>query len=254
VGLAGTTHAQPSGDPPGRVGRLAFIQGTVSFHDRDQTDWAPAVANTPLTSGDALWTEPNARSEVSIAGTRVRMDQGTQLDMLAIDDSQTRIQLDQGRLDIKTFTYDNHQPYEILTPRGTITLQQQGDYYVEAGSTQDPTRLGVRAGAAQIQAPNGQTLAVRAGEVGEVFDDNGSPHLRTIPSAPPPMPSYWAERDRIVAYDQPPQYVTAGMTGYEDLNYYGSWSNDPDYGYVWAPRAVVAGWEPYRTGHWDFVP
>ena len=25
----------------------------------------------PLTSGDALWTEPNARSEVSIAGTRV---------------------------------------------------------------------------------------------------------------------------------------------------------------------------------------
>src|SRR5947207_5800109 len=105
VGLAGTANAQPSGDPPARVGRLAFVQGAVSFHDRDQTDWAPAVANTPLTSGDALWTEPNARSEVSIAGTRVRMDQGTQLDMLAIDDSQTRMQLDQGRLDIKTFTY-----------------------------------------------------------------------------------------------------------------------------------------------------
>ena len=73
------------------------------------------------------------------------------------------MQLDQGRIDVKTFTYDTHQPYEILTPRGTITLQQQGDYYVEAGSTQDPTRLGVRSGAAQIQAPNGQVLAVRAG-------------------------------------------------------------------------------------------
>jgi hypothetical protein len=253
--LAGAANAQPapSGDPPARVGRLAFVQGTVSFHDRDQTDWAPAVTNTPLTSGDALWTEPNARSELSIAGTRVRMDSGTQLDMLAIDDSQTRMQLDQGRIDIKTFTYDTHQPYEILTPRGTITLQQQGDYYVEAGSTQDPTRLGVRSGAAQIQAPNGQVLAVRAGEVGEVSDDNGSPQLRTIPQAPPPMPTYWAERDRTVVYDQPPQYVTAGMTGYEDLNYYGSWSNDPDYGQVWTPRAVVGGWEPYRTGHWAFV-
>src|ERR1700756_1230584 len=141
VGISGSANAQPSpsGDPPARVGRLAFVSGTVSFHDRDQTDWAPAVTNTPLTSGDALWTEPNARSEVSIAGTRVRLDSGTQLDMLAIDDSQTRMQLDQGRLDIKTFAYDTHQPYEILTPRGTITLQQQGDYYVEAGSTQDPT-------------------------------------------------------------------------------------------------------------------
>jgi hypothetical protein len=255
VGFAGAASAQPapSGDPPGRVGRLAFVQGTVSFHDRDQTDWAPAVTNTPLTSGDALWTEPNARSEVSIAGTRVRLDSGTQLDMLVIDDSQTRMQLDQGRLDIKTFTYDTHQPYEVLTPRGTITLQQQGDYYVEAGSTQDPTRLGVRAGAAQIQASNGQVLAVRAGEVGEIYDDNGSPQLRTIPSAPPPMPAYWAERDRIVVYDQPTQYVTANMTGYEDLNGYGSWSNDPEYGQVWAPRAVVAGWEPYRTGQWSYV-
>jgi hypothetical protein len=255
VGVAGTANAQPSpsGDPPARVGRLAFVQGTVSFHDRDQTDWAPAVTNTPLTSGDALWTEPNARSELSIAGTRVRMDSGTQLDMLAIDDTQTRMQLDQGRIDVKTFTYDTHQPYEILTPRGTITLQQQGDYSVEAGSTQDPTRLGVRSGAAQIQAPGGQVLAVRAGEVGEIAGDGDMPQLHTIKTAPPPMPAYWAERDRVVVYDQPPQYVTAGMTGYEDLNYYGSWSNDPEYGQVWAPRALVAGWEPYRTGRWSYV-
>src|SRR5438094_9399813 len=90
VGLAGAASAQPapsagpSSEPPARVGRLAFVQGAVSFHDRDQTDWAPAVVNTPLTSGDALWTEPNARSEISIAGTRVRMDSGTQVDMLAI--------------------------------------------------------------------------------------------------------------------------------------------------------------------------
>ena len=255
VGFAGAASAQPSpsGDPPARVGRLAFIQGTVSFHDNDQSDWTPAVTNTPLTSGDALWTEPNARSEVSIAGTRVRMDSGTQLDMLAIDDTQTRMQIDRGRLDIKTFTYDAQQPYEILTPRGTITLQQQGDYYVEAGSTQDPTRLGVRSGAAQIQAPNGQVLAVRAGEVGEIAGDGDLPQLHTIKTAPPPMPAYWAERDRMVVYDQPPQYLTAGMTGYEDLNYYGSWSNDPEYGQVWAPRSVAAGWEPYRTGHWAFV-
>jgi hypothetical protein len=173
--------------------------------------------------------------------------------MLVIDDTDTRMQLDQGRLDIKAITYDIHQPYEVLTPRGTVTLQHQGDYYVEAGTTQDPTRLGVRVGAAQIQARDGRVLAVRAGEVGEISGDGDTLQLVTVRTAPPPMPTYWAERDRVVVYDQPPQYLSANMTGYEDLGSYGSWSNDPEYGQVWAPRAVVAGWEPYRTGQWSYV-
>jgi hypothetical protein len=254
LSYAGATVAQtgPGGDPPGRVGRLAFLQGTVSFHDNQQTDWAPALVNTPVTSGDAIWTEPNARSEISIAGTRVRMDSASQLDMLALDDTMTRMQLDQGRIDIKTFTYDTKQPYEIVTPRGTISLQQQGDYYVEAGTTQDPTRLGVRQGAAQIQTVNGQVMAVRAGEVAEVSGDGSAPQLHKIATAPPPMPTYWAERDRQVAYEQPPQYLGAGVTGYEDLNYYGSWSNDPEYGQVWAARSVPDGWTPYSTGRWNY--
>src|SRR5436190_23518956 len=253
LSYAGAAVAQtgPS-DPPGRVGRLAFVQGTVSFHDNEQTDWAPALVNTPVTSGDAIWTEPNAKSEISIAGTRVRMDGASQLDMLTLDDTQTRMQLDQGRIDIKTFTYDTKQPYEIVTPRGTISLQQQGDYYVEAGTTDDPTRLGVRQGAAQIQTSNGQVQAVRAGEVGEVSGDGSTPQLHKIQAAPPPIPAYWAERDRQVVYDKPPQYLGTGVTGYEDLNAYGSWSNDPEYGQVWAARSVPAGWSPYSTGRWNY--
>ncbi|HZP98472.1 MAG TPA: DUF6600 domain-containing protein [Reyranella sp.] len=245
-------QAPGAGDPPGRVGRLAFIEGAVSFHDAQQSDWSPAVANTPLTTGDAVWTEPNARSEISIAGTRVRMDGASELDMLAIDDTQTRMQLDQGRIDIKTFTYDTRQPYTITTPRGLITLEQQGDYYILAGSTQDPTELGVRSGAAQIQAANGQVLAVRAGEIGVISGDDASPQLQTMHQAPPPMPSYWAQRDREVSYDVP-QYLSADVTGYEDMSYYGTWQADPEYGEVWIPRSVPAGWAPYRTGHWAYI-
>ena len=141
----------------------------------------------------------------------------------------------------------------MVTPRGTISLSQQGDYYVEAGSTQDATRLGVRSGAAQIQSLNGQTLAVRPGEVGEIYGDAGTPQLRTVNSAPPPLPAAWAARDRQVNYDLPAQYLSAGVTGYEDLNSYGSWSNDSEYGNVWTPRSVPSGWQPYRTGHWSYV-
>ncbi|HET6194975.1 MAG TPA: DUF6600 domain-containing protein, partial [Acetobacteraceae bacterium] len=173
--------------------------------------------------------------------------------MLAIDDSQTRLQVDRGRIDIKTFTLDTRTPYQIVTPRGTIALQQQGDYYVEAGSTEDATRLGVRSGAAQIQSLNGQVLAVRAGEVGEIYGDVGTPQLRTVNSAPPLPAPYWAARDQQVNYDLPVQYLSSGVTGYEDLNAYGGWSNDSQYGYVWSPRSVPSGWQPYRTGHWSYV-
>jgi hypothetical protein len=251
LSLANVAHAQ--GEPPGRVGRLAFVDGTVSFHDDEQSGWTRAVVNTPLTTGDALWTEPDARSEISLAGTRIRMEGGTELGVAQLDDRVVRLQLPQGRVDVRTFAMDTTHPYEIQTPRGTIALQQQGDYYIEAGSVEDPTRLGVRSGAAQIQSLDGRVLAVRAGEVGEAWGDGNALQLRTIRAAPPAPPTYWASRDRQVIYDQPPQYVPVGMTGYEDLNAHGTWINDGTYGHVWSPRNVPPGWAPYRTGHWAYV-
>ena len=89
------------------------------------------------------------------------------------------MQVPEGRLDIKAASMD--KPYEIVTPRGTVALEQQGDYYIQAGSTQDPTRLGVRSGAAQITGLNGQTLAVRAGEIGEVTGEFGRPRAAHDP-------------------------------------------------------------------------
>src|SRR5262245_22510629 len=254
VAVAQTSFAQTPSDPPTRVGRLAFTQGTVSFHPHDQDGWTTARVNTPLTSGDAVWTEPNAHGEISLGGSRIRLQEATQLDMLAIDDSQTRLQLDQGRVDVRSVAMDPNRPYEILTPRGTGALLQKGDYYLEAGSAQDATRLGVRAGAARFQALNGQALDVHPGEVAEATGDPNNPQLRLINTAPPAQPAYWAARDRQVVYDQPPQYLTAAMTGYEDLNAYGSWINDPGYGQVWSPRGMPAGWAPYRTGHWINQP
>jgi hypothetical protein len=258
LGFSGTAVAQtapptgPSGDPPARVGRLSYLQGTVSFHDAQQDAWSPAAVNTPITSGDSVWTEPNGHNEMSISGTRVRMDGDSQLDVQALDDSRTRLQLDQGRLDIKTFALDTNQPYQIATPRGVAALKDQGDYYVHAGTTADPTVMGVRAGAAEFQAPNGQTIALKAGEEAQVTGDGNSIQIQKVETAPPAMPTYWAQRDQRINY-APVQYLSADVTGYEDLAAYGSWSNDPDYGQVWAPQAVAADWTPYSTGYWSYV-
>ncbi len=44
------------------------------------------------------------------------------------------------------------------------------------------------------------------------------------------------------------------MIGYADLDDNGTWTEDRDYGMVWAPTHVAADWAPYRYGHWAFVP
>lgn len=63
LALLGSTAAALA-DPPARVGRLSDIEGVVSFHTADQTDWSPATLNYPVTGGTSFWTEPNARGEI----------------------------------------------------------------------------------------------------------------------------------------------------------------------------------------------
>src|SRR5204863_424501 len=50
-----------------------------------------------------------------------------------------------------------------------------------------------------------------------------------------------------------PYRVSPQMTGYEELDEYGSWRAVPQYGEVWFPKQVASGWAPYREGHWVWV-
>src|SRR5476651_1628519 len=53
-------------DPPARVGRIARLAGTVSFHNQGDTDWTSASVNYPVTGGNTFWTEPSARAQLEI--------------------------------------------------------------------------------------------------------------------------------------------------------------------------------------------
>jgi hypothetical protein len=55
------------------------------------------------------------------------------------------------------------------------------------------------------------------------------------------------EREERAAADR---YVSPEMTGYEDLDDYGS---DPEYGSYSVPNDVGADWAPYHEGYWSWV-
>src|ERR1700676_5649129 len=56
-------------DPPGRVARLNYMQGSVSFQPGGESDWVQASPNRPLTTGDILWTDRNSRGALPLGRT-----------------------------------------------------------------------------------------------------------------------------------------------------------------------------------------
>jgi hypothetical protein len=45
------------GDPPSRVARLSYVEGSVSLEPAGMQEWTAAERNRPLTTGDRLWTD-----------------------------------------------------------------------------------------------------------------------------------------------------------------------------------------------------
>jgi hypothetical protein len=94
---------------------------------------------------------------------------------------------------------------------------------------------------------------LKAGDRGEF---NGTEDVRYSISPAPGPDSFdrWAEsRDRKEDDSLSARYVSRGTVGYSDLDDYGTWDEAPEYGHVWYPAVVDAGWAPYSYGYWSYV-
>ena len=49
--------ADDSQDPPSRVARISYLDGSVSLQPGGAGDWGAAAKNRPITIGDKLWTD-----------------------------------------------------------------------------------------------------------------------------------------------------------------------------------------------------
>jgi hypothetical protein len=85
-----------SADPPARVARLGYMSGTVSFSPAGEDDWIQAAINRPLTTGDRLWTDADARAEIQAGGAMIRMSAGSGVSILNLDDRIAQLQLTRG--------------------------------------------------------------------------------------------------------------------------------------------------------------
>src|SRR5215467_2211159 len=88
-------------DPPGRVGRLNYIMGSVSFRPGELEDWSTAVINIPLKTGDHLWTDANSQAEIHVGSTAIRLAPESAFAFLNLDDHAIQIQLTEGAINLR---------------------------------------------------------------------------------------------------------------------------------------------------------
>src|SRR2546422_4539432 len=171
---------RPDRDPPSRVGRLSFVGGSVSFRPGDVDDWVAATVNYPLHDGDHLWTDSDARAEITVGSTAFRLAPQSAFGFLALDDRTVQVRLSQGSLNVRVRDLDDDESFEIDTPSGAVSLLRTGVYRVDVDTTGDTTSVTVRHGAAEVTAAGsafpgrGKHTAVVAGGDSASYDVPGA--------------------------------------------------------------------------------
>ncbi len=170
-GADAAAAAPATADPPARAGRIARLAGTVSFHGPGADHWEAATLNFPVTDGDALWTEPNATAAMDVAGSRLTLAGGTELDVEKLDATTLTLTAPQGEVYLRLADLAPNETFTLVTPRGTVSIAQAGRYEVAAGDQSAPTTVTVLDGQAQVAA-EGVNLTVQPGQTATVTGDH----------------------------------------------------------------------------------
>ena len=243
---------RPDRDPPSRVGRLSYLSGSVSFRPGDVDDWTDATVNYPLHNGDHLWTDSDARAEITVGSSAFRLAPQSAFGFLALDDRTVQVRLAQGSLNVRVRDLGETESLEIDTPSGAVTLLRSGVYRVDVDSTGNTTSVTVRRGEAEVTA-SGSAFPVHPEQTAMVVGGDSPTYDVREAIRSDDWEDWCASRDRRWDDARSSRYVSRDVIGYEDLDDNGEWRTTPDYGPVWVPRNVATGWAPYRYGHWAWV-
>ncbi|MFO1337908.1 MAG: DUF6600 domain-containing protein [Burkholderiaceae bacterium] len=251
LGLA-ALGAHANDDPPGRVGRLGDMSGQVWLLENGQGEWQTATRNRPVTTADRIATDNGGRAELQIGSTTVRLDQASDLEVTRLDDDRIELTLHGGTASLRVREPEVAREVQITTPEGRFQPRGPGLFRI------DRTERGSLAGSSQgeidFESADSQ-LTLRPGQRAELWFDGGDRRTHYSWSTPANDPfEQWVRRDDARDERYAARHpISPEMTGADDLYGNGQWSTHPEYGAIWYPTTVVAGWAPYRYGRWAWV-
>ena len=246
--------AQTESAPKGTgVARVSLIHGDVSTQRGDSGDWASAVLNAPIVSGDRVSTGDNSRAELQLDYANIlRIDERTQANITTLDRTQIQVQLARGMANYSVLK-DSEADVEIDAPNLSVHPRRGDGSYRITVLADDQAEVLVRRGEADISTPQGSTH-VRSGQMIIVRGTGNDTQYQIADASSRDDFDRWNnDRDNTIRNAQSWSRTNRYYVGSEDLDTYGRWRNVPDYGQVWQP-AAANDWAPYRDGRWVWEP
>src|SRR6266568_1356375 len=240
-------------DPPGRVARLSYTHGSVSFNPAGTDDWVNTVVNRPITTGDKLWTDNGARAELHIGSAAIRLSGNTGFSFLNLSDNVSQIRVTEGTINIRVRSLDNEETFEVDTPNLAFSILRPGRYRIDVNEAGDTTSVFVRDGEGEVTG-GGSAYTIHPREAGTFIGiEQLDADVQRFGGDEDDFDHWCGDRDRREDRSISSRYVSRDVIGYEDLDDYGGWRPVPEYGNVWFPHTTVVGWAPYRYGHWVWI-
>jgi hypothetical protein len=228
------------------------MTGAVSVAHGNEGEMTNAVVNAPLITEDRVLTGTNGRAEVQFdAFNLIRLAPGTEVRMGELEYKHHQIQIAQGLVTFRVLR-DNESEVEISTPTVSVHPLRQGTYRV-AVDAQGLTEITVRTGEAEVASPTGSE-PLHAGQMMISRGSINDPEFKTVAAPSPDEWDRWnTDRDRpfeAALSSDVSRNVSPDIYGTENLDQYGTWTNDPQYGNVWVPNQGP-DWAPYQDGRWS---
>ena len=253
MSLLSPTSAQALGEA-----RLSLLQGDVAIQTKDIGDeWGAASINAPLVPGTKLWVPEGGKAEVQfIGGSYLRAAGNTDVDFIDLkmesQDSIIQVGVPQGRTYV-FFAGSNakNSVFQMDTPG--ISTRAYGESRFKVDIYNDGyAEVSVFGGSVYVETQNGNTKA----DAGSMLSVDADQNAQLSPMRAADSWDQWNQsRDSALVRGGPSRrYLPATLDTYSsDFDAYGRWVSTADYGYVWAPTVVVAGWAPYRLGRWCWI-
>jgi hypothetical protein len=238
-------------DPPGRVGRVAIVGGTLYLAPEDRAnEWAQVGLNYPVASGDNLWVSGDGRAEIDLGGTQLRLAGDTNVHLSRLDERELSLFVAQGRAIVRVRVLQPGDIARVDTPNTQIDLLRPGLYRIDVSNDSQETTLVVREGEAAATVANG-IQQVLPGQTATLFGDQFVQADVRNGAGLDGFDAWSADRDRVYRVNAGTvSYVSPQMVGAAELDQYGAWQTYSDYGPVWFPTTVPVGWAPYSDGRW----
>jgi FecR protein len=245
-------QVEDNGDSPEHgVARLSVVQGNVTIKQADTGEESAAVVNGPLMKEDMVLTGDNSRAEVQFDSVNmVRIAPNSQVRFGEVQFHNYALQVAAGTATYRVLR-DNDAQVEISLPAVSLRPVRQGVYRFTV-MPDGQTQITVLSGEGEVYSAKGSEK-LSQGQMMMVRGQETDPEFQVVAAAQPDEWDRWNDQ-RDFAFNRAvsPRYVSPDVYGTEELDPYGSWQNDPEYGNVWIPR-VDADWAPYREGRWTWV-